>query len=59
MLLTMLHVEGDMVWMLGCAAVVIGQPVHHTFIVPSAVVQSLLYKVFNFIITLLCSTTQN
>ena len=36
MLLTMLHVEGDMVWMLGCAVVVIGQPVHHNFIVHSS-----------------------
>ena len=36
MRLTMLHVEGDMEWMLGCAVVMIGQPVHHNLIVHSS-----------------------
>ena len=33
MLLSMLHVEGDMVGVLGCAVVVIEQPVLHNHII--------------------------
>ena len=33
MLLSMLHVGGDMAWFLGCAVVVIGQPVLHHHII--------------------------
>ena len=33
MLLSMLHVGGDMAWLLGCVVVVIGQPVLHNHII--------------------------
>ena len=39
MLLSMLHVGGDMAWFLGCAVVVIGQPVLHHHIILHGLVQ--------------------